>query len=344
MAKKIAAKDRNVTIDDIAKAANVGTATVSRALNHPELLRKDTREAVLRVVHELGYIRSGAAMALASNQTFTVGAIIPTFNNAIFAASIAGFENELSRENYTLLVTVSNFDPEQEIKQLRKLLERGIDAILLIGLDHSEQVFDLLERSRCCVVSIFGSSKQSRIPCIGFDNPKASEAIVAHLVSLEHQHIGMISGITDGNDRARDRKNGVISALQTHGLNHDPSLFIEKHYSHSQGRQALRTLLDQPTPPSAVICGNDVLAMGALFEANSQNIQVPQQLSITGFDNLPITEHLRPSLTTIDVPSEKMGIEAAKSIIENLRSGTTIQSKLLKADLLIRETTGKAAP
>ncbi|NKB62613.1 MAG: LacI family DNA-binding transcriptional regulator [Gammaproteobacteria bacterium] len=125
MPRKPETSDRNVTIDDIAKAANVGIATVSRALNHPELLKKDTRELVLKIVDELGYIRSGAAMALASNQTFTVGAIIPTFNNAIFAASMAGFEKGLSREGYTLLVTVSNFDPKQEIKQLRKLLERG---------------------------------------------------------------------------------------------------------------------------------------------------------------------------------------------------------------------------
>ncbi|NKB65295.1 MAG: LacI family DNA-binding transcriptional regulator [Gammaproteobacteria bacterium] len=344
MPRKPETSDRNVTIDDIAKAANVSIATVSRALNHPELLKKDTRELVLKIVDELGYIRSGAAMALASNQTFTVGAIIPTFNNAIFAASMAGFEKGLSREGYTLLVTVSNFDPKQEIKQLRKLLERGVDAILLIGLDHPKQVFELLRRSGCCVVSIFGSSTQGEIPGIGFDNAQASKAIVAHLASMGHRRMGMISGITTDNDRARDRKNGVINALQDHRFTYDPALFLECHYSHHHGREALSTLLVQAQPPTAIICGNDVLAMGALFEASSRGIDVPGELSITGFDNLPITEHLRPSLTTIDVPPEEMGIAAARSITDNLRFGKAIESRLLQANLLIRETTGKIAP
>ncbi len=329
-----------ITIEDIARAADVGIATVSRTLNHPEIVRKDTRDKIMQVVHELGYIRSGAARALASKQTFTVGAIIPTLNNAIFAACMENFERVLSRANYTLLITVTNFDRDQETMQLHKLLERGVDAVLLIGLDHSKKSFALLEKSKVCAVSIFGSRQSGKIPCIGFDNRKASETIVQHLVSLGHKRIGMIAGITRGNDRARDRKKGVISALEKNNLVYHPSLFIETRYSHEHGRQAFQTLYGQKIKPSAIICGNDVLAMGALFEADAHGIRIPDQVSITGFDNLPITEHLKPALTTIDVPSAAMGVRAAEAIVQKLKTGEKIKSRLLEANLLIRNTTG----
>jgi len=331
--------ESTITIEDIAEAADVTKATVSRTLNHPGIVRKETREKILKVVHELGYIRSGAARALASKQTYTVGAIIPTMNNAIFAASIAGFERELSKANYTLLITVTNYDREQETIQLHNLLERGVDAVLLIGMDHAKRSYALLEKSKCCVVSIFGSRRSHKMPSIGFDNKMASEVIVNHLTAYGHECIGMIAGITKGNDRARDRKNGVIKALQKHGLEYHPSIFVESRYSHPHGREAFKCILSQTVKPTAIICGNDVLAMGALFEAQSQGILVPDQLSITGFDNLPITEHIRPALTTIDVPSEQMGIQAARAIIENLESGKKIISRLLETRLLIRETT-----
>ena len=329
-----------ITIEDIASAANVGIATVSRTLNHPEIVRQDTREKIMKVVHELGYIRSGAARALASRQTYTVGAIIPTLNNAIFAACIDGFERVLSEANYTLLITVTKFDREHETIQLHKLLERGVDAVLLIGLDHTKRSYALLENSNVCAVSIFGSRKSGKLPCIGFDNRKAAAATVDHLVSLGHKDIGMIAGITKGNDRARDRKNGVIKALEKHKLKYTASWFVESPYSHPDGRQAFKEIYEQDRKPTAIVCGNDVLAMGALFEADACGVNVPKDVSITGFDNLPITEHLKPALTTIDVPSVEMGIKAAQAIVQKLKTGEKIKSRLLETKLLVRNTTG----
>ena len=339
---EIEVEENQITIEDIAAAADVGIATVSRTLNHPEIVRKATRDKIMKVVNELGYIRSGAARALASKQTYTVGAIIPTLNNAIFAACMDGFERVLSEANYTLLITVTKFDRDHETMQLHKLLERGVDAVLLIGLDHSKRSFALLEKSKVCAVSIFGSRKSAKLPCIGFDNRKASETIVNHLVSLGHKRIGMIAGITRGNDRARDRKNGVIKALEKHNLEYNQQWFVESHYSHAHGRDAFQKLIHQTQKPTAIICGNDVLAMGALFEACALDIKIPDQMSITGFDNLPITEHLRPALTTIDVPSAEMGIQAAEAIVQKLKSDVKIKSRLLDAKLLIRDTTGAA--
>ena len=175
------------TVEDIARAAGVSTATVSRALNKPNSVSEKLRDKVNSKVRELGYVPSGAARALASNRSSTIGAVIPTLNNAIFAAGIAAFEETLSLNGYTLLVTVSNYDQPHEVEQIRRLLERGVDALMLVGLDHHPEVWQLLETSACPAVAIWGHEDNPRIPCLGFDNAAAAGVAVDHLVDLGHR-------------------------------------------------------------------------------------------------------------------------------------------------------------
>ena len=203
-----------VTIDDIALAAGVSTATVSRALNKPETVSEKLREKIKKTIESIGYIPSGAARALALNRSFTVGAIIPTLKNAIFAATLAELEKKLSAHNYTMLVTVSNYETDQEARQLQKLLERGVDAVVLVGLRHSDLTWKLLENSNCCAVSTWGSETGGKLPCIGFENESSATLIVDHLVELGHTNIAMIAGITNDNDRAEGRVRGVKTGMK----------------------------------------------------------------------------------------------------------------------------------
>jgi len=336
--KRVKKTQGNITIDDIAYAAGVSTASVSRALNSPETVSLSLREKINQTIDQIGYIPSGAARALASNKSYTVGAILPTLDNAIFSASIAAFEQTLSDNNYTLLVTVSNYDHQHETMQLRKLLERGVDGVLIVGLDHSKKTWELLEQSNCCVIAIWGNSNRGRIPCIGFDNAAPAEHAVEYLASLGHQRIGMIAGITKDNDRAQARRAGVKKGLKKAGLNIDKELFIEKEYTHQAGREGFCELISHTNPPTAIMCGNDVLAMGAIFEAQSSSLKIPDDVSIIGYDNLPITEHMQPALTTINVPSIEIGTLAARSVLGYLKEGREIESKKLEAKLLIRGT------
>ena len=330
-------------LEDIARAAGVSTATASRALNNPDSVSEALRKKVSAKVSELGYVPSGAARALASNRSFTVGAVIPTLNNAIFAESISAFEAALSANGYTLLVTVSNYNQENESEQIRRLLERGVDALMIVGLDHLEGSWVLMERTRCPVVAIWGHAANTRIPCMGFDNADAAARAIDHLIARGHTRIAMIAGISQGNDRAAARRLGVEGALRRHGLPVDPALFIEQAYSHANGRKAFADLMQQNDPPTAIMCGNDVLAMGAIFEAQARGIMIPDEVSIIGFDNLPITEHLQPALTTLDVPSRQMGEAAAEAIVDYLRDGTPIVSRTFHAPLLERGTTSAPA-
>ena len=331
-----------VTIDDIAQAAGVSTATVSRALNKPDTVSQKLRKKINEAVESIGYIPSGAARALASNRSFTVGAIVPTLKNAIFAATLAGLEKKLSSHNYTLLVTVSNYDGNQEAEQLKKLLERGVDGVVLVGLSHSKLTWKLLEASNCCAIATWGSKADARVPCVGFDNESAAAMIVDHLVELGHSTIAMIAGITKDNDRAEDRVRGVKNAMKKHGLVVDDTAFIEKRYSLEEGRKGLCYFLEHNHPPTAIICGNDVLAIGALSAAKSMSIKVPDELSITGFDNLPITEFVLPKLTTVSIHSEQIGHLVAESIIDFLNHGTPLSSTILEPTLLVRGTTSTA--
>lgn len=332
-------KRRRPTQADIARAANVSTATVSRVLNASPLVRQEVRGRVEQAIKKLGYFPHGAARALASNRSFTVGAIIPTLSNAIFAAGVHAFEARLAEADYTILLAVSNYSPQAEAIQVQRLLERGVDALMLVGNDHTPPTTVQLRRAGKAYVNTWTYDAASRHPNVGFSNRKAIAQVAEHLVSLGHRDIGMLAGITAGNDRARDRVEGLRDALAGHGLRLAPRWFAEVPYSISAARQAFGHMAGRGALPTALVCGNDVIALGALFEALARGIAVPQDLSITGFDDLSLVEHIRPALTTVHLAPEEMGTAAADALLTALESGRPVQSRELEARLLVRATT-----
>lgn len=336
--------EQTPTIDDIAKAAGVSTATVSRVLNSPKLVRPALRERVEDHVRRLGYVRHGAARALASARSFTVGVVIPTLDSAIFSSGVNAMESRLRDAGYTLVLSVTNYDHAQEFIQVRRLMERGVDAMILVGRDHDADTVALLSQRNCPFVTTWAFAENSELPCVGFNNREAAKAITQHLIDLGHSKIGVIAAIQDGNDRARDRVDGVNAALSQSGLSLDPDNLVERPYEVSAGRDALSKLLQRPQTdqPTAIFCGNDVLAIGAVLEAQAQGLNVPKDISIVGFDDLPMAEHLRPALTTVHVPSRRMGQAAADFVLGRIAGTQEQDSVELPTTLLIRETT--AAP
>ena len=326
------------TLADIARAAGVSTATVSRVLNEPERVSVNLKERVEDAVESLGYVRHGAARALASKRSFTVGAVIPTLDNAIFASGVGAFEARLAGLGYTLLISVSNYSLGHEAEQVRRLLERGVDGIMLVGLEHDPATHTLLERARVPAISTWAFDPDARALMAGFDNLRAARAMARHLIGLGHRRIAMAAGITRGNDRAMARVDGVRTELEAHGLALEDDLSIECLYSITAGRRALGDLMGRPEPPTAIAAGNDVIALGLLFEAQSRGIDVPASLSIAGFDNLPVTAQISPALTTVDVPSRDMGARAADLLLDAI-AGRTARSVELETSVIARGTT-----
>ena len=333
-------RSRSASLTDVARRAGVSTASVSRAINTPGLVRLEARQRIEAAIQELGYIPSGAARALATRQSRSIGAIVPTLDNAIFATGISAFQRRLAQLGYTLLIAASEYDWQQEVREARALLTHGVEALMLIGEARDPQLYRLLERSRVPFINCWIYRASAEHPCIGFDNERAACRLTEYLLDLGHRDIAVIAGATAGNDRARARVAGVRRALAAAGAGLPEARLVERSYGIAEGRNGLRELLGRCSQaPTAVICGNDVLAIGALFECQSRGLAVPDTLSLVGFDDLPISAHLQPGLTTVKVPSREMGEGAADFLVQRLHDQTPLAHIEVETTLVVRGTT-----
>lgn len=334
--------DRTIpTLDDVAKAAGVSTATVSRCLNLPDRVAKATLDRVMRSVDDLGYTPNFGARVMAAKRTFTIGAIIPTMENAIFARGLQAFQEELHSRGYTLLVSSSAYRPDIEKEQIRALVARGADALLLIGHDREPEIYEYLERQNVPVLVAWAFSKAHSQPSIGFDNRTSMKRLANHVIELGHQQIAVISGVTNGNDRATQRLEGIRDALREHGLDADDLQIIETPYDIQNGEDAFDELMQANVRPTVVMCGNDVLAVGALRRAQEIGLRVPEDISITGFDDIELARIVVPALTTVHVPHRQMGRKAAIELINIVEKNSVGASLELHAPVEIRGSLGK---
>ncbi|OYW59821.1 MAG: LacI family transcriptional regulator [Rhizobiales bacterium 12-68-15] len=330
------------TLEDVARLAGVSTATVSRALSRPDLLQGETLARVQGAIAQLNYVPGGAARALASGRTLTIGAVIPTLDHAIFARAIQAMQTELAASGYQLLIAASDYVPGLELAAVRAMLARGVDALMVVGADHLEDTWSLLVNASVPVVLSW--SFDARLPSIGFDNHRAGRLVADYLLGLGHRRFGMISGHTRANDRARMRVEGVRETLAAHGLDLPPSSVIETSFTLAGGRSGFAELMARAAPPTAIICGNDLLAAGAVLEAQSCGIRVPEQVSIAGIDNLEIAAHLSPPLTTVHLPTTDLGRAVADHLLARLKGQEPPARMELPIDLVVRRSTGPAGP
>lgn len=329
------------TIDDVAHAAGVSTATISRTLNDPERVSLTTRTRVLAAVERLGYQPNFSAKALVARSTGTIGAIIPTMDNAIFARGLQAFQEELAEHGYTLLVASSSYLPEREARQIRNLIARGVDALMLIGTDRESSVYRYLEKRSVPLVTIWSFYEKTDVPCVGFDNFKAMHELTHKVLALGHRRIGIISAPRAYNDRARERVNGALKAMEQAGMAINDVPVIEVAYSIANGAEAFAGLMSGANAPTAVLCGNDVLAVGALGQARKMGLSVPDDVSITGFDDIELAEISVPPLTTVHVPHRQMGRLAAKFLVDLIAGKNHSPQSALKTSIIERGTLGK---
>jgi len=334
---------KNAKLSDVARLAKVSTATVSRALMLPHKVKPPTLARVQEAVRSLGYVAHGAARALASRRTHTIGAIIPTLDNAIFANTTHALQKTFDAAGYTLLLACHEFDAAVEVRLTRALIERGIDGLVLLGTSHDPRLYELIAQRQIPYVLTWALDMSGEHPCVGFDNRAAAVQLTNHLLDLGHREFAMISGVTANNERARDRLQGVRDALAARGLQLAPERVIERPYSLASGREGLRMLMAGVSAPTAVMCGNDVLAIGAIAECNTLGIGVPQQVSITGFDDMEIASLLSPGLTTVHFPTLELGQLAAAQLLSQLSDAREARQHELPVELKVRGTTAPPA-
>jgi len=326
------------TLEDVAQDAGVSTATVSRCLNDPSRVAEITRNRVLASVARLGYLPNFGARALAAKRTDTYGAIIPTMTNAIFARGLQAFQDELARNDATLLVASSSYDPMIEEQQIRTMIARGIDGLLLIGTRRSKEIDRLLIRRGMPVVIAWTIGRADPHSFVGFDNAAAAAAMAQRAIDLGHRRFAFLSGERRRNDRAADRVRGVKRALKSAGLDPAELAIEESSYSFEDAGIAFRRLIERDPRAGVVMCGNDVQAVGALRMAHDMGLSVPGDVSITGFDDIELATVVEPALTTVHVPHRAMGRRAAEVLLARVRGDGPPQRVKLPTSIVERQS------
>lgn len=328
------------TMDDVARLAGVSTATVSRTLNEPGRVKEPTLVAVRKAVADLGYTPHFGGRALASNKTDTIGAIVPTMENAIFARGLQALEETLAANGVTLLIASSGYDPAREAAQIRTLLGRGIDGLLLIGEARPEETNALLRQNDVPVVIAWSFNENGAYPCVGFDNHAGAEKMARLVLDEGHRQIAMIAGISRGNDRAAERIAGVRGSLAARGLDLPDDHLIEAPYDLQEALIGMETLMSLNPRPTAVICGNDVLAAGAIMHARQAGLSIPSDVSVVGFDNIDLAVVIDPPLTTLNVPHRRMGQAAAELLLAMRNQNDGAAGVELQTEVVVRESLG----
>jgi len=333
---------RRLTIREIAREAQVSTATVSRALNTPEKVAEPTRATIMEVIERHHFVMDGVAMSLASRRTRTLGLIIPTITNSIYASSTQAIQECAQASGYSVLVGVSEFDAGHEAVLIRRLLERRVDGLILTGATRAPELYETMSRNGLPFMLTWQPSERADLPSVAFDNFAAASLAMDHLIGLGHRRIGLICGRGEANDRALERRHAYEAAMRRLGVPESEWLVFERDFEFIEGRTAMHRMLEHRLPPTAVFCANDIQAIGALAECRARNIRVPQALSVIGFDDLPISQYLTPQLTSIRVPASHMGHLAAEKLLAWIASGQPPESEVLPVSLVERDSTGPA--
>jgi LacI family transcriptional regulator len=322
----------------------VSTATVSRAFNAPEKVAPEIREKILQVAADLGWMPHPAGAALASRRTWLVGVLIPTLDNDVFAAQVGALQAELAKVGITVLIGCSNYDLEQAETQIRAMLARGVEALAIVGESHRPGVFEMIRSRGVPYVVMYSYRQGADHPFSGFDNRAAFRRVARHLLDLGHRDFGLIHQIAKDNDRVLARLEGFRDALAEEGIALRPQHVREGAPSIVFGRESLRAVMQAPGPqPTALVCGNDTLAIGALIEARAAGLRVPQDLSVTGFDDGAMAAQMDPPLTTMRVDNAGIGRQAAAYLLACLADEKPVAPPPLDVHLMLRGSTGVAS-
>ncbi len=329
------------TVKDIARVAGVSIATVSRVLNNPKLVTADKREAVLGALRSHDYIPNQFARSLISRRSWAIGLIVPTISNPVFAPTIAAIERELDAAGYALLINCCERDPAREFAQVRTLIERGIDGLLITGSEHLPDLPGLLVRYKVPYVSQDISLDLPMGPSVALDNAGALETAIDYLFERGHRRIAVLSGPVHNTPPVRDRLQSAVARIRYHGLVFpDAWCVVTDDYESHTTRAAARCLLDDARRPSAIALTGDILALGLVAESRARGFDVPRDISIVGCGDTNMGQYVDPPLTTVRMPFAEMGKIAARNLLALIAGHRTPDTVVLRHQLVVRRSVG----
>ncbi len=337
--------ETQVRMEDVAKLAGVSVITVSRALRQPGKVVEQTRTKIMQAVEQTGYIPNLVAGGLASQRTNVVGAVIPTITNSIFADTIRGMSDVFAAAGMQLLLGTSGYSLLREEELVAAMLGQRASALILTGATHSKRTRAYLERARIPVVETWVVDQRPIDLRVGFSNFDVSYAMVRHLASSGYRRIGFVSAPVKANDRAEARLRGYREAARDLGLTYKRSYERQAAFSFRHGAEVFVDLVESEPALEAVYFANDILAIGALLEAQRRGIAIPDHIGIAGFDDVDLASEVNPGLTTVRLPRYEIGRVAAELITKTLM-GDPVPSKIvdLGFQIIQRGTTRPPRP
>lgn len=330
------------TMRDVAKAAGVHPGTVSRTLNPltRPLVNERTAAAVDRAARRLGYSPNPIARTLKTRRSFSIGVLIPDLTNPLFPPLIRGMEGVWDGAGYTTLVASTDGDPDRERQRLEMLVARQVDGfVVATAARHDEVVTEMMAAGQAVVLvnrTIQGNGAFAVVP----DDRKGAALAVEHLVSLGHRRIAHLAGprrLSTGQLRWR----GFLEAMDEHGLEvHPGAVVAAESFTEAEGAACTHRLLGLEHPPTAIVAGNDLLALGSYAAIAELGLRCPEDVSVIGFNDMPFADRFSPPLTTIRIPHAAIGARAAELLLERIEDpAATPQTLLFEPTLIVRGST-----
>ena len=330
------------TVKDVARAAGVSVTTVSRVLNNPDLVVSEKQELVQRALQTLDYIPNQLARSLISRRSKAIGLVVPTISNPVFAPTIEAIQRALDRAGYAVLIHCCERDPEREFKQVRTLIERGVDGVILTGSVHVPELAALLARTKLPYVSQDVAVDLPLGPSIALDNAGALEIAIDYLHEMGHRAIAVLTGPIANTPPINDRFASAVGRIKAHGLTlPDDWLVITDDYRGVSVKAAAARLFALSHRPTAVVCTGDILALGVVSEARAQGLRTPEDLSIIGCGDTDMGHYVDPPLTTVHMPFAEMGEAAVAHLLALLEGRAPPPFMVLPARLVVRRSVAR---
>lgn len=328
-----------VTIKDIARAANVSTNTVSRALNDKPDVKEETRQKILRIAGEMNYYPNVLAKSLISRTTKTIGVIVTDNANPFYALVIKGIEDEARKNGYSIILCNTNEVAEEELRAIRVLQEKQVDGILLTPVQKDDRYIDVLRRAGIPTVLVNRHPASQDMSFVINDNNQGAYLAVQRLITIGKKRLAYISG-PETISSARERLVGAQRAMLDAGMDPDSLMIETSNLGMDDGAAAMKNLLSGSVRPDGLFAYSDLLAIGALQAIRETRLNVPRDIAVVGYDDIEFARFLEIPLTTVRQPRYSIGREAVSLLIKRLedKDDDEQQRLVLRPQLIVRET------
>ncbi len=331
-------KTGNVTIIDVAKASGVSYSTVSRVLNGFEHVKDSTRERVLEAANRLGYVANLQARSLAGGKTNVIGLLVPSLDNGYIGEVVSGADEELQRSNYNMMLYTTHRYSGKEEAYVKSIYSGLTDGLLLIVPLTPVKYLEALQQQNFPYVLVDQSDVTGRSNIVDSTNWQGAYDATSYLIKLGHRKIAHITGL-EGLQSAIDRLEGYKAALNDHDIPINEAYIRQGDFYGAKGYERTNELLELADCPTAIFAANDLMALGVIEAVRHHGLQIPQDMSIIGFDNIPQTLITYPKLTTVQQSLNQMGRVAVKLLLEQLENPDKPARRItLKTELMERET------